>query len=407
MRYRAAALATFLLLAWLTFAYPRSGSTAISSSVDVEPRRPQTTRRRGSTGVVASPRINYSKFSHDTKAHQQDCSACHKFPSKNWKEARKADAAFADITEYPEHSSCLKCHNQQFFARERPAPRICSVCHVAVTPRYTARRPFPNPPEIFNASKEAQNFVSDFRINFPHDTHVEIVGEYRTPNRAEDGFRFGRASLRQEKKAEESDKSCSVCHQTYQPQGKVDEEFVTARPKGLSDDIFWLKKGTFKTTPNHATCFTCHTPEGDIKPASIDCASCHKLQPSGQSAHVDFDPKLAATIAITDRNLLMKWRRRYSSGTFRHEGGLHPDQGCLTCHKVSAMNTLDVKTLKVPVTSCDVCHIGETADEGALNFEIEKRKADPAFQCTKCHLNFGKEPIPESHLKAMPKAKAK
>jgi hypothetical protein len=71
------------------------------------------------------------------------------------------------------------------------------------------------------------------------------------------------------------------------------------------------------------------------------------------------------------------------------------------------MNTLDARTLKVPVTACDTCHIGESADEGALNFEIEKRKAEPAFQCTKCHLAFGKEPIPESHLKALPKAKTK
>jgi hypothetical protein len=408
MRYRAAALAIFLPLAWLAYVYPRAGVTKGSSGIESgQQRGSQISRRRGAARVDAPPRINYSKFSHSIKAHQQDCSACHKFPSKNWKEVRKADSAFADITEYPEHSSCIKCHSQQFFARERPAPRVCSICHVAVTPRYTERHPFPNPPEIFNVSKRAQGFVSDFRISFPHETHLELVGENTVPNGREEVFRFWRASLRQEKKADESEKSCAFCHQTYQPQGKSDEEFVTARPKGLADNIFWLKKGTFKTIPNHATCFTCHTPEGDMKPASIDCAACHKLQPPGQSPRFDFDPKLAAMMGITDGNILTKWRRRSSSGTFRHEGGLHPDQECVTCHKVSAMNTLDVKTLKVPVTACDVCHIGESADEAALNFEIEKRKADPAFQCTKCHLNFGKEPIPESHLKAMPKAKAK
>lgn len=410
MRYRAAALVIFLLFSWLAFAWIGEGSIAASYTPEppAQQRRSQTKRRRGTAAVVSpTSRINYSKFAHATKQHQQECNTCHKFPSKNWKDVRQGKEAFADITEYPEHSSCIKCHTQQFFARERPAPRICSVCHVSITPRYTVRYPFPNPPEIFNASKQAQAFVSDFRIQFPHETHLELVGDYRTPWRREEGLQFERATFGQEKQAEENDKSCAFCHQTYQPQGKSSDEFVVARPKGLAEDAFWLKKGTFKTTPNHATCFTCHTPEGDIKPASNECAVCHKLQPTGQLAHVDFDPKFAAQIGITDGFILTKWRRRSSSGTFRHEGGLHPDQGCVTCHKVSAMNTVDVKTLKVPVNACDVCHIGETVDDGALNFEIEKRKADPAFRCTKCHLDFGKEPIPESHLKAMPKAKTK
>jgi hypothetical protein len=408
MRYRATALAIFILFAWLAFAAPRRGLTIISKSVDVEQqgRRSQTARRPRATTLSPQPKINYSKFNHNTKAHQQECNSCHKFPSANWKEIRTGKDAFADVTEYPEHPSCLKCHYEQFFARERPAPRICSVCHVAITPRYTERKPFPNPPEIFNASKWTRGFASDFRINFKHDTHIELVGKLNPPN-GQEGFRFERASFSREKKADESDKSCAFCHQTYQPQGKSNEEFVTARPKGLADDAFWLKKGTFKTIPNHATCFTCHTTEGDVKPASNECATCHKLAPPELTAHVDFDPKLAATMGITDGNILTKWRRRLSAGTFRHEGGGHPDQSCVACHKVSAINTLDVKTLKVPVTACDVCHIGESADEGALNFEIEKRKADPAFQCTKCHLSFGKEPIPESHLNALPKPKTK
>lgn len=411
MRYRATALAFLLLFALLAFAYPRASSNASSLSVeDSQQRRSQATRPRGVMTSSQPPRINYSKFNHNTKEHRQECNSCHKFPSPNWKDVRKGKDAFADITEYPQHPSCIKCHYEQFFARERPAPRICSVCHVAITPRYTERKPFPNPPEIFNASKWALAFVSDFRINFSHDTHVELVGENSAPNRKAEGTRSERVSFSQEKqgkKPEDNDKSCAFCHQTYQPQGKDKEEFVTPRPKNLTDDAFWLKKGTFKTTPNHATCFTCHAPEGDVKPTSNECAACHKLAPAGQTERVDFDPKLAGVMGVTDGNILMKWRRRVSSGTFRHEGGIHPDQSCATCHKVSTINMLDVKTLKVPVTACDVCHIGESADEGVLNSEIEKRKASPSFQCTKCHISFGKEPIPESHLKALPKAKTK
>ena len=168
---------------------------------------------------------------------------------------------------------------------------------------------------------------------------------------------------------------------------------------------FWLKKGTFKTTPrNHALCFTCHAPENDIKPVASDCAACHKLIPASQliPAHTDFDPGVAAKIGITDRVILSKWRKRDSSATFRHEA--HGDATCTACHHTASMNTLDAKTLKVPVQSCggEGCHITATADEGGiLNFEVDKRKADPVFQCAKCHLSFGKERIPETHLKAM------
>ena len=410
MRYRATALAIFLLFVWLAFAYPRAISNASSTTIEEsQQRRTQRSRPRGAAVSSPSSKINYTKFNHNTKAHQQGCNSCHKFPSSNWKDVRKGKDAFADITEYPQHPSCLKCHYEQFFARERPAPRICSVCHVAITPRYTERKSFPNPPEIFNASKWSQDFVSDFRINFSHDTHVELIGENNEMNRKTEGSRFERVSFnqeKQEKKAKDNDKSCAFCHQTYQPQGKDKEEFVTPRPKGLADDRFWLKKGTFKTTPNHATCFTCHAAEGDVKPTSNECAACHKLAPSTQLRR-DFDPKLAATMGITDGNVLIAWRRRLSSGTYRHEGGIHPDQSCATCHKVSTLNMLDEKTLNVPLSACDVCHIGESADEAVLNFEIEKRKANASFRCTKCHITFGTEPIPQSHLNALPKPKTK
>jgi hypothetical protein len=68
------------------------------------------------------------------------------------------------------------------------------------------------------------------------------------------------------------------------------------------------------------------------------------------------------------------------------------------------INTLDEKTKKVKILTCGGagCHITATADEGGiLNYLIEQRKTNPAFQCTKCHIVFGKEPIPQSHLDAL------
>jgi hypothetical protein len=72
------------------------------------------------------------------------------------------------------------------------------------------------------------------------------------------------------------------------------------------------------------------------------------------------------------------------------------------------MNTLDERTF-VSVKSCGGsggCHI-ETNNEGILNYEIEQKKKDPNFQCVKCHINLGKNPVPANHLEAIPKATAK
>src|SRR5689334_12155465 len=183
MRYRATALSIFILFAWLAFASPRSNSNASSLTIEeLQHKRSQPSRRRAASTPRPASKVNYTKFDHNTKAHQQECNSCHKFPSANWKEIRTGKDAFADITEYPEHPSCLKCHYEQFFARERPAPRICSVCHVAVTPRFTDRKPFPNPPEIFSASKNSADFASDFRVDFKHETHLELVGENGGPD---------------------------------------------------------------------------------------------------------------------------------------------------------------------------------------------------------------------------------
>src|SRR5207247_11093462 len=87
-------------------------------------------------------------------------------------------------------------------------------------------------------------------------------------------------------------------------------------------------------------------------PTTIDCSLCHKFLPAAQTLKVDFDPKVATDMGIIDKTMLRQWSRRISSGTFRHEGGDHPNLSCLGCHNVPTMNTLDVKSLRVPARSC-------------------------------------------------------
>lgn len=320
---------------------------------------------------------------------------------------RVGDAAFPDITEFPEHDSCLNCHRQQFFARERPAPAICSNCHIAVTPRDTSRWLFPSLGDLTDPKLKRREFVSEFGVSFPHDKHIDVVGQFGTPGLGRDRSSFVNASF-QEKKKDGPPASCPVCHQTYLPQGNSSEEYVTKPPKNLGDN-FWLKKGSFKTIPNsHTICFSCHNADSGVPPEPKSCDVCHKLETIGSNTAVDFDPKLPSVMGITDSTILKRWSHRVSAGAFRHEAGEHPDLSCLGCHNAASasFNTVDVKTLKVPVRSCggaEGCHITKTIDDGGiLNYEIDQRKKDPKFVCTKCHINFGKEAIPENHVSAIP-----
>jgi len=321
-------------------------------------------RRRPAT--ANTERIDYSRFSHATAEHRVACSSCHTFPSKNWKQVRKGDEAFADVTEYPEHQACLGCHRQRFFARERPVPRICSNCHVRATPTETSRYPFPSLGEAFLSTTKGREFVSDFRVLFPHDKHT--------------------------------DASCEDCHKTHQPQEKSDDEFVTKPPKNIGDG-FWLKKGTFKTRPlTHAGCFTCHNQESELAPLPQNCDSCHK-QPAVETRAADFDEQLARSMGIQDWWTLTGWRKRTSAGAFRHE--VHPDLKCAQCHQT-------VMTNVVPVKSCggaEGCHVTATLDDGGiLNYEIDQRNKNAGFVCAKCHITFGNKPVPASHINAIPKA---
>ncbi|HAF16329.1 MAG TPA: hypothetical protein DCK99_22055 [Blastocatellia bacterium] len=394
-----------MLFVALVFVSP--GSTAPKMNLPAEPQTRSKGRRPKVTQPPKKPRINYSQFSHRTHVVDQKlaCSSCHQVPSKNWKEVRKGDAAFPDVSDFPEHSSCLNCHRPQFFARERPAPVICSNCHIANSPRDTSRWLFPSLGDVNDPTKKRREFVSEFVVGFPHDKHIDVVG-FNTPRPEKDprGW-FVTVSL-QEKKKDEPPKSCPVCHETYQPQGNSSDEYVTKPPKNLGDK-FWLKKGTFKTIPNsHTVCFTCHNADSGIAPEPKDCNVCHKLLSAEPSLKVDFDPKLAADMGITDRIILARWRKRISAGAFRHEGGEHPDLNCLGCHNVTAFNTVDPKTMKVPVRSCggaEGCHVTATTDDGGvLNFEIAQKKKDAAFVCTKCHIILGKEGVPEDHPQAIP-----
>jgi len=388
-----------LLPLWLSSSIMRGNSSSF-----------QRERSRGRSQKKAAPpkkpKIDYTKFSHQTHVVSQKlaCDSCHKVPAKNWNVVRTGEKAFHDVTDFPEHASCLNCHREQFFARERPAPSICSNCHIAVRPKDTTRWVFPSLGDLSDPKLKRREFISEFAVAFPHDKHIDVVGSFSRDRQSFIAVSF------QEKK---TPASCAVCHATYQPQGNSNEEYVTKPPKDLGDN-FWLKKGTFKTIPNsHTTCFTCHNADSGIAPEPKTCNVCHKLLSSENKLPADFDPTLPTRMAITDRYVLLRWPQRFYAGAFRHEAGLHTEISCLNCHDAAnaTFSTTNPKTLKVPIKSCggeEGCHITQTLDDGgALNFEIDQRKKDPKFVCTKCHITFGTLPTPDGHAKALPTPKPK
>ncbi len=374
--------------------------SSVNANPGVEPSATPVRTKRAAVRTKPAPRkAKYSEFPHAEKAHQVECGTCHKFPSDNWKKVRPEANAFPDVTEYPKHQSCLGCHKQQFF-RGSP-PKICSICHVNPGPRDSTRHPFPNPREIFDLSPKGGTAESDFVVGFPHDKHIKIVSQ----NREGAGTFMNAAFVRPERRRA-GEESCSVCHKTYKPQGKDPLEYVTPPPPKLGDG-FWLKKGTFKSAPiGHTTCFTCHNADSGILPASSSCAACHHLKPPQPAS--DFDAKLAATMIKDDKVMTDTWKKRESAGKFQHDFAAHVDMPCSTCHDVVKMNTVDPLTRKVPLSSCAMCHATpSTADGGALNTEMDARKANPKFQCIKCHVSLGTQAVPKTHSDVLTAATGK
>lgn len=377
-------------------------SAWVSSSSAAAQQRRGTTRRRA-PARPQRPRVDYTKFTHSTSAHRKDsCASCHKSPSDNWSQVRERDAAFPDITDYPEHESCLSCHRQQFFRGARPA--ICTVCHTVVSPRSGARHPFANPAAAFARSKKGSSETSEFAINFPHDLHQDVMA--RAPSRDEPGVRFVRAAFAQEQVKSSKPNSCSVCHETYVRPGTAGA--TTAPPDAMAGaGLPSLPAGLLKTTPTgHDSCFNCHWQDGGEKPVSTDCAGCHKPLPAGTVrpalAGKDADAQFAARSGFTDPHIVRKLLRR-DSVIFAHEEERHREIDCATCHtRIPALSTLDETTLKVPILSCGAgtsCHIG-AKPKRILNEEVDKKLADSNFQCVKCHYNLGREKPPKSHLEA-------
>jgi Cytochrome c7 and related cytochrome c/Class III cytochrome C family len=338
------------------FVYPRWSSNALESSVAQQQQR---RRRRQPARAPASrtPSRDYSKFSHASPTHRrQECSACHDAPTRNW----RAASGFPDVSDYPDHASCIRCHRQQFFTGARPP--LCTICHTRVSPASDARPVFPK-----------RSTVSQFTVEFPHDKHQDVIASRRPSTQEVGEISFVPASLAVHSQSGDALRkkynNCAICHET--------DETPPAAPPGGWRDGFVPASGSFKTVPRtHASCFNCHWKNQE--PVADDCAGCHKpaLGPRAEAPHF-----------------------RRISVKFTHTREQHTAE-CTTCHiNITRAGTLRGLQPDVPVNACAGCHKTSTDRTVAtIETELERRKKDAGFTCAKCHTSeLGKKSVPPSH----------
>jgi len=362
----------------------------------------QQTRRRAPTARAS--RVDYSKFSHATKGHFENCASCHQIKS----------FAQPDIRDYPDHPSCTNCHRQQFFRGARPV--ICSNCHTVTSPRAEARLKFPK-----------EEPASQFADIFPHANHVKTTSLLQFKNVIGE-----KANIQA---------TCNYCH-------KVDKTAFKPRP-GAAKDTFLPPAGTFMTTPtSHVTCFQCHWQKGvenkQQPPLATECSGCHQnlSRPLLQTAALQLSPAAAAatpagaanvpkiipalaraTMAqnVTSAHNNDPWPHRVSP-KFVHEIDAHKKRAneegkevaisCLQCHvsvrKVTSLEVLRQKSnqVQLPTCSSSACH---TAVSGSAQLklsvfrELRERGKDAKFDCALCHappVSLNPE-VPCSHYKTV------
>lgn len=310
--------------------------------------------RRVARPQTAGIKVDYSKFSHATNKHQAACNTCHKVPTSNWQKIRD----YPDITDYPEHNTCVSCHRAQFFKGAKPV--ICSICHSKVSPKDDARFAFRKPAG-----------PRQFLIEFPHDKHQDVIAKLFRSLPIQP--RFVRASFTSSSfYADDKTKhynNCEICHGP--------RAAPSVAPTSGWVDGFVPDNLTLKSVPvSHATCFGCHWKSE--QPVNDNCVGCHKL------------PSPPVVLAVDD------WPKRKSM-KFRHGREQHIAE-CTACHiNITKATTLRGLKPDVPITSCTTCH-NKDGQRFDLSTELTAIDKNRDFVCVYCHTSdVGRRDPPASH----------
>ncbi|HZE69089.1 MAG TPA: cytochrome c3 family protein [Pyrinomonadaceae bacterium] len=311
-------------------------------------------RRRSTSPPPSTGTVDYARFLHSTKKHQQACNSCHKIPTSNWQKA----STFPDTTDYPDHDACVRCHRSQFFKGARPV--ICTGCHTKVSPRDDARFPF----------RKSDN-PRQFAIEFPHDKHQDVIALLKR----QDAFRSavvlaGNSRPLLAHQADDKNKiynNCALCHTSRMG--------ALVPPSAGWIDNFVPTVASFKSFPvDHAACFNCHWKSQ--QPVNTNCGGCHKL--AEKPVMPDEVPK----------RISLK---------FRHDREQHVAE-CTTCHiNITRAATLRGLKADVPITACTECHNKDGLRQD-VNRELEALDKNRDFSCVYCHTsNVGRLDPPPGH----------
>ncbi len=376
--------------------------TRAASKSYIEPATQKSTSQQSPSRrrqpASRAPRRDYSKFSHATAGHKENCASCHLIPSFTQ----------PDINNYPDHPSCTNCHRQQFFRGARPI--ICSNCHTVTAPRSEARFRFPK-----------ENAATQFADLFPHAGHVKTT------------------SLLQFKKVNgekaNTQTTCMYCH-------KVNQTEFKPQPAAAAKETFLPAAGTFMTTPtSHTTCFQCHWQKGaenrEQEPLSTQCSGCHqniakpatllpalaaslpsqpgalriipaamqtgRAEQASPSARTRPDAPQQSGQANLVAHRQGGWPERVSA-KFVHEIEAHKKRAneegkeviisCLQCHvsvrKAASLEALRQKSnqVQLPTCSSSACHTaltGLATLKLSVYRELRERGKDAKFDCALCH----------------------
>jgi hypothetical protein len=215
-----------------------------------------------------------------------------------------------------------------------------------------------------------------FRIEFPHDKHQNVIATLRELPPGRNEVRFVRASFFRSQRADNPKpdyNNCTICH-------RVNEELLIAP---LAPSPATPSNKFFKTTPHaHDSCFVCHWK--DQKPVAGDCGGCHKPADT-----------FVATLSL-----------KRISAMFNHEGGKGEHVAeCTTCHiNITRASSLRGLTPDVPINACASCHRDskKTTYPKAVTIEAELEVFKKSGNCTYCHTSeVGKKQPPPSHNAAV------
>lgn len=191
--------------AWLQGKKPVAKKPSPASTV---PATDEPAQRRG---AAKSKRLfihdkNHIRSSRENGRLVSNCDECHRIPGAFY----VADNALGfNVSEFPDHPDCLRCHEHRkdFFRGNSPA--ICTVCHKGSSPREGNPGLFPK--------AGGPDVEKDFTGRFPHDKHQDILALKQEPARANQGFRIVKASFRaQDKPAAVAERwDCARCHEAY------------------------------------------------------------------------------------------------------------------------------------------------------------------------------------------------